>query len=301
MASSSSRSTATTTQPTFDKIINFRDVGIFINQQTSQQLLRPGLLFRSARPDGATAHDRERLLSELKVKTIIDLRTPTEHVEQMRKHSSAKVPTAPAATPSDPQRPLRITGIEYKDVNFNGSSYSTALIKQLSYRQVAKLASLYCIGYRKDAIAVLGTNVMAKRGLSGLAEDSLTHCTAEVKAVFDVLADEAAYPLVVHCTQGKDRTGLTVLLALLLLDVPEQAIEKDYRLSESELQPEREEKLAEIRSIGLPDSFADCPADWVRTVCAFLGDKYGGVQKYLASCGVSEKQQDSVKRTLASS
>jgi len=283
----------------FEKILNFRDVGQYINQTTGEQLLRPGLLYRSARPDAATSSDRERLLSELKVKTIIDLRTPTEHVEQSRKHASVKVPTAPAATPSDPQRPLRITGIEYKDVNFNGSSYSSALIKQLSYGQMAKLFSLYAIGYRKEAISVLGTNVMAKRGLSGLAEDSLTHCTAEVKAVFDVLSHEASYPLVVHCTQGKDRTGLVVLLVLLLLDVPVQAIEQDYRLSESELVPEKEEKLKEIRSIGLPDSFADCPADWVETVCDYIDQQYGGVEKYLAVRGISVQQQNGIKQILA--
>ena len=140
---------------------------------------------------------------------------------------------------------------------------------------------------------------MAKRGLAGLAEDSLTHCTAEVKAVFDVLADEASYPVLVHCTQGKDRTGLVVLLVLMLLDVPVRAIEGDYRFSESELKPEREEKVQEIRSIGLPDSFADCPADWVETVCAFVDGRYGGVREYLLHCGVTEAQQDSIKRIVA--
>lgn len=186
----------------------------------------------------------------------------------------------------------------YKDINFNGSSYSRALIKQLSWSQTAKLFSLYTVGYRKQAISVLGTNVMAERGLAGLAEDSLLHCTKEVRAVFDVLADESAYPLILHCTQGKDRTGLTVLLTLMLLGVPVEAAEKDYRLSESQLEPEREEKLAEIRSIGLPDSFADCPADWVTTVSGWINEKYGGVEKYLSSCGVHEAQQNKVRQIL---
>ena len=171
------------------------------------------------------------------------------------------MPTAPAARPSDPNYPLRIPDIEYKEVNFNGSAYSKALIKQLSYGHVAKLGVLYACGWRTQAISVLGTNVMAKRGLTGLAEDSLEHCTAEVRACFDVLADKSSYPVLVHCTQGKDRTGLIVLLVLLLLNAPNEAIEKDYRLSESELQPEREERLKEITSIGLPESFADCPAE----------------------------------------
>ncbi|KAK4546237.1 hypothetical protein LTR36_002374 [Oleoguttula mirabilis] len=281
----------------FDKILNFRDVGAFINNTAASQLLNTGLLFRSARPDGATPKDRDRLTSEYGIKTIIDLRTPTEHVEARRKHADA-IPTAPAITPPDPKHPLRFPGMTYKDINFNGSSYSKALIKQLSWSQTAKLFSLYCVGYRKEAISVLGQNVMAERGLAGLAEDSLQHCTAEVKAVFDVLADREAYPLLLHCTQGKDRTGLTVLLALVLLGVPSEAVKKDYVLSERELEPEREEKLAEMRSIGLPDAFADCPADWVGTVSGWINEKYGGVEKYLASCGVDDSQQARVKTIL---
>lgn len=281
----------------FDKILNFRDVGQYINHLTGQQLLQPGLIYRSARPDAATPTDRQRLVTEYKIKTIIDLRTPTEHVEQSNK-LAADIPSAPAITPSDPAAPLRISEIKYRDVNLNGSGYSKALIKQLSYGQMAKLFGLYTFGWRKDAIGVLGKNVMAERGLAGLATDSLTHSKAEVKAVFSILSDENAYPVMVHCTQGKDRTGLVVLLVLLLCGVPQEVVKQDYRLSESELAPERNEKLAEIRSIGLPDSFADCPEKWTVAVCDYLNATYGGAGKYLEECGVSCQQQQCLKALL---
>lgn len=281
----------------FDKILNFRDVGAYINGTTSSQLIKPGLLFRSARPDAATPADRSLLTDRHGIKTIIDLRSSTEHIEARRKYDSA-IPSAPAATPADPKHPFRIPGIKYEDVDFNGSSYSSALTKQLSFRQTAKLYGLYVLGYRTEAISVLGQNVMAKRGLAGLGEDSLRHCTGEVKAVFSILCKRESYPVLVHCTQGKDRTGLVVLLVSMLMDVPLEAIEKDYRLSERELEPEREEKLEEIRSIGLPDSFADCPADWVRTVSGWINERYGGVQKYLESCGVTREDQENLRATL---
>ena len=136
---------------------------------------------------------------------------------------------------------------------------------------------------------------MAERGLCGLAIDSLEHCQAEVKACFDVLCDEASYPVRVHCTQGKDRTGLIVLLVLMLCGVEREAIERDYVLSERELEPERGDKLAEIRSIGLPDSFADCPKDWVGIVSGHIDQECGGVEKYLESCGVGAEQQQTLK------
>ncbi|TKA68117.1 hypothetical protein B0A55_08296 [Friedmanniomyces simplex] len=284
----------------FDKIINFRDVGAYINTTTNQNLLKPGLLFRSARPDAATPRDRARLLQDYHLRTILDLRTQTEHIEARRKFTdSPPTPSAPAIAPADPKHPLRIPGIVYQDVDLNGKPYSTALLKQLSWRQKSKLYSLYLLGYRKEAISVLGENVMAQRGLAGLAEDSLEHCTAEVKAIFDVLADSKAYPVLVHCTQGKDRTGLKVLLVLMLLgNVPVEAMEADYRLSESELEPEREGKVEEIRSIGLPESFADCPAEWVWLVSGWVNERYGGVERYLEGCGVGREQQGVVRGIL---
>ncbi len=58
-----------------------------------------------------------------------------------------------------------------------------------------------------------------------------------------ILADEGNLPIchegnlpaVVHCTHGKDRTGLLVALLLLMLGVDEAAVVQDYVLSEEEL------------------------------------------------------------------
>jgi protein-tyrosine phosphatase len=280
-------------------ILNFRDVAESINHFSSTALLRPGLFYRSARPDSASLLERQILLDTYKIKTVIDLRTPTEHIEQSRKHAATQPPpSAPAVAPKDPLSPFRIPGIKYIDINLNGSAYSNALIKQLPYSQAAKLILYYTIGWRKDAIAILASNVMASRGLSGLAIDSLIYSKAEIKALFDVLCDADAYPVMVHCTQGKDRTGLTVLLVLMLCRMPVEVIGRDYRLSERELEPEREEKLEEIRSIGLPDSFADCPEEWTGVVSECINKELGGVEKYLENCGVSGEQQSKLKNLL---
>lgn len=283
---------------TFERLLNFRDVALSINRFSGTHLLRSGLLYRSARPDEATPSDRQRLLNDFKIKTTLDLRTPTEHLEQARKRTATSTPAAPAVAPKDPLSPVRIPEIKYADVNLNGSSYSNALIKQLSYHHAAKLILYYALGWRKAAIAILASNVMASRGLDGLAIDSLLYSKTEIKAIFDILCNAASCPILVHCTQGKDRTGLTVLLVLMLCEVPVDAIEKDYRLSESELEPEREEKLGEIRSISLPDSFADCPEDWTRVVCKYINEELGGVEKYLQSCGVTREQQQELRKSL---
>jgi len=168
----------------------------------------------------------------------------------------------------------------------------------MSWTSTARLLYLMAIGRRTEGISVLGREVMAPRGLIGLGIDSLTFCGAEVLSSFRILAEPANYPLLVHCTQGKDRTGLVVLLVLMLCGVDLDVARGDYMASQRELEGERDEKLLEIRSIGLPDVFADCPEEWVETVGGHVNNQYGGVEKYLARCGVTEEMQRSVRRIL---
>lgn len=48
------------------------------------------------------------------------------------------------------------------------------------------------------------------------------------RAMFDLLLEEEAGPLLFHCTAGKDRTGFGAALILSALGVPEAAIREDY-------------------------------------------------------------------------
>lgn len=102
----------------------------------------------------------------------------------------------------------------------------------------------------------------------------------------------------VHCTQGKDRTGLIITIILLLLDVPVKAVTYDYRMSETELLPEKESRMEEIRSIGLDEHFATCPEDWVEKMKTHLDEKYGGVRKYCRSIGFTEEEEEQLMDIL---
>lgn len=148
------------------------------------------------------------------------------------------------------------------------------------------------------AISILGREVMQPRGLIGLGHDSLTHCGPEIADALRLISDPANQPILLHCTQGKDRTGLLVMLVLLLLDVPTEAITHDYVMSERELLPEREKRLREIRSIGLTEDFAGCPERWVREMEGWLGEKYGGVGEYVREIGVTEGEVEALVRGM---
>jgi protein-tyrosine phosphatase len=115
---------------------------------------------------------------------------------------------------------------------------------------------------------------------------------------FREFASATRYPMLIHCTQGKDRTGLLVALVLLLLGMPLEAITYDYCLSESELFPEQESRLREIKEIGLTEEFAQTPKNWIPELHQYLEQEYGGVRSYLSSIGVDGKTQNRVVDVL---
>jgi hypothetical protein len=80
--------------------------------------------------------------------------------------------------------------------------------------------------------------------------------------------------------------------------VETETAEKDYMFSQKELVPEREERVKQINSIGLPDSFADCDPEFVREMAKHIQQKYGGIAEYLEHAGVSADMQRSVRDIL---
>ena len=116
--------------------------------------------------------------------------------------------------------------------------------------------------------------------------------------VFEILADAKNYPILTHCSQGKDRTGLVVALVLFLLDVPVDAIRNDYTISQLELLPEREERMQEIQEMGLTVEFADAPPDWINRIHHHIIDRFTSISAYLLTIGVDADAQQHVRRQL---
>jgi protein-tyrosine phosphatase len=59
----------------------------------------------------------------------------------------------------------------------------------------------------------------------------MDECAVDLGAVFRRLAHAGGLPAVLHCTAGKDRTGVAVALLLLLLGVPRELVIEDYALT----------------------------------------------------------------------
>ncbi|MET0887381.1 MAG: tyrosine-protein phosphatase [Mycetocola sp.] len=88
-------------------------------------------------------------------------------------------------------------------------------------------------GTARDYVGMLVAGEMGRFSATDMGEHYVA--TLENRAdvfvsAIDAIANGA--PALVHCTEGKDRTGLLVALVLSLLGTPSRAIVEDYRLTE---------------------------------------------------------------------
>ncbi|KAI1490344.1 protein-tyrosine phosphatase-like protein [Biscogniauxia mediterranea] len=285
----------------FDNIPNFRDVGKTVNDFLGRKVLREGVLYRSARPDDATPEDRRRLASELGIRTVVDLRTKTEHLKQAEKRKQRQREAAAAADPEEEEEEVRIPGIHYREIKVTGPRFERFLLSQLSWWNFFKLIIIFLLGYRTRAIRIITREAMLPRGLIGLGTITLDKSGPEISEILHALVLPSSTPLLIHCTQGKDRTGLIVALILMALSspspssssppsftpiVPLPAIEHDYLLTRASLSEAVVAAAEEMREIGLTPEWAECPGDFVRAVRAHLDAAYGGVVPYLEGIGV---------------
>ncbi|UKZ83623.1 hypothetical protein TrVFT333_011432 [Trichoderma virens FT-333] len=231
-------------------------------------LAKPSTSF-SARDDATTA-DRDLIRDELEIKTIVDLRTKTEVLKQIRKHRRSG-------------QASEIPGVQYHGIKINGKSFERHLISLLSWWDFFKVIYFFILGYRIDAVRVLSRQVMLPRGLVRLGLDTLDYCGLEIHQALSLYTAPQTLPSIIHCTQGKDRTA---------------AIEHDYFLTDAELMSSRPQMLKEIHEIGLTDDWAGTAKDMISSIESYIEDKYGGLDSYLDSIGFDQQQRARVRETL---
>jgi protein-tyrosine phosphatase len=117
-----------------------------------------------------------------------------------------------------------------------------------------------------------------------------TSCGPAIANAISIIAEDK-HPLVFHCAQGKDRTGILAALVLGALGVPNDTIIADYALSERAVDPTF--VWADANSSKLAARLATIPSWMLRSSPEFMADfldglatRLGSLEAYLASIGI---------------
>ena len=108
----------------------------------------------------------------------------------------------------------------------------------------------------------------------------------------------------VHCTVGKDRTGVTVALALAAVGAHRDAVVADYALTASQLPEQRNRRIiAYLRSQhphaeNAIELATGSPAAVMRNLLADVDARWGSAAEYLIANGVTEDELAALRSRL---
>lgn len=140
--------------------------------------------------------------------------------------------------------------------------------------------------------------------LEGLYEKILSqHSDVVVTALRDIADSEGG--VLVHCTAGKDRTGIVVALALLVAGVDRRIVLEDYARSQVNLGGEwLDGMLALIGEHGVPETPAlrtlmgGSPPEVLDAALRSIEEKHGSVTQYLLDSGMPQSAIDKLRSAL---
>ena len=115
----------------------------------------------------------------------------------------------------------------------------------------------------------------------------------QIRRIVGAIAAPGALPALVHCTAGKDRTGVIVALILGALGVPDETIVEDYALGASYLDPLLDELRAQAARSGYDTDWynrlLESNPDTMRQMLSELRQRHGGPAEYLRAIGLPDQ------------
>jgi len=253
-----------------EAINNFRDFGGYRTENGTH--IKNGLLYRSGDLSRATDADLE-MLHSLGIKTICDLRSEGE-----RKHEPDRLPTAkPVTFFNIPMRPI---------VDYHGRSLGRLLSLMFGSERRTDYVAVSYQAYREYA----------------------TRYLPQLKALFNRISDPENLPVLIHCSAGKDRTGVVASLIQLALGVSVETAMDDYLKTNGNLQAYKEDafqRMSRLGIFGVPWKKLYAPLfaarmDFLNAALDQVKEEFGVVDEWLRrGLGFSEKERLSLVSVLS--
>ncbi|MGG3889869.1 tyrosine-protein phosphatase [Metabacillus fastidiosus] len=251
----------------FDKLYNFRDIGGYRTKDGS--CMKSGVLFRSDQLSKLSESDTEKL-KQLDIKLICDLRTQKEHQSKpakMRTNDTLKIVNIPIQ--------------QYETQDANRMKLLSFLFRKSGEEQFDHFIRDY---YRR---------ITFER-------------TSQVNEILSLVAEEKNLPAIIHCTAGKDRTGIISAIIQLLVGISYEKVQEDYLLTNQYYGPRLSQFIKVMRWISLfqvsPERtkyILEAKPEYLDEVYNDMLRQYGSIETYLSeACQIDRCMIDRLKNQL---
>ncbi|MBP5694351.1 MAG: tyrosine-protein phosphatase [Bacilli bacterium] len=127
-----------------------------------------------------------------------------------------------------------------------------------------------------------------------------------LKKIFKVLTDINNFPILFHCSVGKDRTGIVTLFLLSLLDVERSKIDKDYLESNVICIPESERVYERVLEKTMNHTLANkirlthiVDIKYLDAAVNAINEKFGSVDNYIKDViGITDEEKNIFKENV---
>ncbi len=127
----------------------------------------------------------------------------------------------------------------------------------------------------------------------------------QARQLFQILLDADAYPVLIHCRAGKDRTGFMCALVQQAVGVGRDIAFQDYLKTNDHFRPltPRMIRLMKVLSLGRVQvenvqAAASAREEYLQAALDQIDQCHGGLAAYLAKCGVTSREIDTLRGLL---
>ncbi|XP_067846159.1 uncharacterized protein [Heptranchias perlo] len=262
-------------------------------------------IFRSAFPDDATEEDVEYLTDVLGIKMIIDLRQPDEVSSPAEEKPIDAAYKRVIVTEEDIEdmktkgttRDLLSEDVPYVrcGLGFVSGKCAHLRVSRLTEPQKHEMGQLN----QSEVERYLMEHVINPRGLAELYIDWTETSQTYLFTILKLLSEPKNVPALIHCTAGKDRTGIASALIQACVGLTRDKVLEDYTASTEGLK-EIYDKIYDycVRKRGMTEEFLSSTKETMATLLEHIDKKYGSVQEYLTSFGFGPEDQEKLMKNI---
>ena len=255
------------------------------------RVVADGLLLRSATPADASIEDVEHLRTCLSLRTVIDLRTPEEAMRDCGLRLLYE--EGPGAAPAVHYVPIVVETQLRAGIKRKALTRPRYLLPMALHGLSSKVSPLPQLRARaKHSLEIAAIGLLDSSTLDEIYLWLLMGYGEEIRRVIETVSTPGSLPCLLHCTHGKDRTGLAVAMCLHVCGVPVAHIARDYALSGDygctvEGRAAMEQMLPPhlVGRVNI-DRWCEAPEEVLPRLFDHVERRWGSINAYLDSIGV---------------